>query len=191
MPSISPAQVRDFYRAAARFDRSAPWRAVDESETIQVECEPLEGGPWYALIMGQRGTVRGLMLLDDWKSRLLMQHGEPGKITEHLRGMTVHYEERNKIHPEALEMAKRHGFEVAGPAAYPSVVHMEPGPHYRRPEPEELDLLEACLWVIPDFVERAEDRRREILVYNFQGTTGPLTFDLSWVPMSRLPIGRP
>jgi hypothetical protein len=83
-------------------------------------------------------------------------------------------------------VAKQYSFEVAGPKAYPSVFCMERGRHHRQPDSRELELLEACLWVIPDFVERAKDRKSEVLEYTFQGTTGRLTLDLSWVPKERL-----
>jgi hypothetical protein len=54
------------------------------------------------------------------------------------------------------------------------------------PDSSELDLLEACLWVIPDFLKRAEDRTPDVLEYNFKGLSGTMTLDLSWVPGEQL-----
>ena len=59
MAAVTPGQARDFYRAAASFYRKAPWRSAGEGETIQVECEQLEGGPWYALVWGWAGRSKG------------------------------------------------------------------------------------------------------------------------------------
>jgi hypothetical protein len=47
-------------------------------------------------------------------------------------------------------------------------------------------ILDDCLWVIPDFLKRAEDRKPEVLEYTFRGAAGQLTPDLSWVPIDRL-----
>src|SRR3954469_13901516 len=186
MAADTPGQARDFYRAAASFYRKAPWRSAGEGETIKVECKPLEDGPWYAIVMGMGGTVKGLILCDDWKSRVLLDRGPYDAIADQLQHVTVHFGNRKDIHPDDLALAQQLGFEVAGQEAYPSVFRTERGCHHRQPNARELELLEACLWVIPDFVERVEDRKPEVLEYTFQGTTGRLTLDLSWVPKERL-----
>ena len=59
------------------------------------------------------------------------------------------------------------------------------------PTSQELDLLEACLWVIPDFLERAKDRSPDVLEYYFKGISGMMSLDLSWVRMERLEQPRP
>jgi hypothetical protein len=191
MPDVTPEQARDFYRAAASFYRKAPWRSAGEGETIKVECEPLDGGPWYALVLGMGGTVKGLILCDDWKSRALLDRGPYDAIADQLQHVTVHFGDCKDIHLDDLALVDQLGFEVAGPNAYPSVFRTERGRHHRQPDSRELELLEACLWVIPDFVERAKDRKPEEFEYAFKGTSGKLTLDLSWVPMRRLKAGRP
>jgi hypothetical protein len=62
MDGVTTEQAGDFYRAAAHFYRQSPWRSVAEGETIKVECSQLEGGPWYAIILGKKSRLRGLML---------------------------------------------------------------------------------------------------------------------------------
>ena len=59
MNDVTPEQTRDFYRAAASFYRQSPWRSVAEAETIKVECEQLESGPWYAIVLGKKSRLRG------------------------------------------------------------------------------------------------------------------------------------
>ena len=68
------------------------------------------------------------------------------------------------------------------------------GRRFRPPVAWELELLEACLWVIPDFLKRAEDRKPDVYEYAFKGMNGKMTLDLSWVPKDRLernPPGAP
>src|SRR5206468_3800451 len=93
---------------------------------------------------------------------------------------------RTEISPNDLEKIQRHGFKVTGPRAYPSVLRKQPGVDYRSPEAGELELLEACLWVIPDFLKRAEDRKPDVYEYAFKGASGKISLDLSWVPKERL-----
>jgi hypothetical protein len=186
MPGIPPSQVRNFFRAAARFYRATPWRTADEGEPIKVAIEAVRHDPWFAVILGKRGKIRGLMLHDDWDSYRLMAQRDYSEIADQLRMTGVHFEALSKASPQAKKMVKDHGLELASVRAYPSVFRMERGRLVRYPDASELDLLEACLWVIPDFLKRAKDRTPEVLVYNYKGLSGTLTLDLSWVPMERL-----
>jgi len=134
---------------------------------------------------GEGGTVKGLILFDDWTSRVLLDRGPYETVADRLRDITVHFGDRSLLHPDDLEMATQLGFEVAGPRAYPSAFRTELGRKFRTPDAWELELLEACLWTIPDFLKRAEDRAPDVLEYAFQGTIGKMSLDLSWVPMDR------
>ena len=40
--------------------------------------------------------------------------------------------------------------------------------------------------MLPDFLERAKDKKPDILVYTFKGLAGTMSLELSWVPMERL-----
>ena len=58
MGTVSAEQARDFYRAAANFYRQTPWRIVGEGETIEIRCQQLSGGPWYAVILGKMINIK-------------------------------------------------------------------------------------------------------------------------------------
>lgn len=191
MNDITPAKARDFYRAAARFYRESPWRSAGADEPIKVKCEPLEGGPRFAIVVGRKGKVKGLWLCDDWKTCLLIERGDYRTVAEHLRYTALHFGGRTEVSPDDLEKIRRHGFEVAGPTAFPSILRKEPGEDFHSPDAGELELLEACLFVIPDFLKRAEDRKPDVYGYAFEGMTGKMTLDLSWVPKERLSLDRP
>jgi hypothetical protein len=190
MNGVTPAQARDFYRAAASFYRQAPWRCVGGDEPIKINCEQLDGGPRYAIILGKKGKTKGLWLCDDWKTCFLFEQGDYKTIADHLQYTALHFEDRTAVSPNDLEKAQQLGFEVASPRAFPAVLRKEPGIDFRSPDAGELELLEACLWVLPDFLKRASDRSPEVLEYAFKGATDRMTLDLSWVPKERLSVGR-
>jgi hypothetical protein len=191
MSGVTPTQARDFYRAAASFYRQAPWRSAGADEPIKVRCEPLEGGPRFAIVLGKKGKVKGLWLCDDWKTCVLVERGRYETIAGRLRYTALHFGGRTEVSPNDFEEVRRHGFEVAGPRAFPVVLRKEPGEDFRSPDAGELELLEACLWVIPDFLKRAEDRKPDVYEYAFKGAVGKMSLDLSWVPKERLQTDRP
>jgi hypothetical protein len=159
---------------------------VGSDEPIRVECPPREGGPRFAIVLGKKGKIRGLWLCDDWKTCFLFENGDYKAVADHLQYTAVHFGGRTEISPEDLEKAQRLGFEVAGPRAYPCVLRKERGGEFGSPDAGELELLEACLRVIPDFLKRAEDRKPDVYEYASEGKTGKRTLDLSWVPKERL-----
>jgi hypothetical protein len=163
----------------------APWRSIAEGETIQVECEQLEGSPWYAVVLGKKGRLRGLMLFDDEEGRRLMERADYEAIADRLRNIAVHFDDRGQVGADAVDAVGRHGFEVAGPGAYPHPFRMEVGRKLRSPVARELELLEACVRTIPDFLVRAKDRTPDVLEYAFDGMIGRMTLDHSWVPPGR------
>ena len=185
MLGIPPPQVREFFSAAARFYRARPWRTADEAEAIQVRCEGVGGGPQFAMILGKRGSIKGLILHDDSVSYRLMMQRAYKEIADQLRMTAVHFEALSKASPEAKKMVKDHALELASSRAYPSVFRMARGRQISLPDASELDLLEACLWVIPDFLKRAKDRSPDVFVYNYKGISGMMTLELSWVPGDR------
>ncbi len=191
MDLVTPDQARDFYRAAASFYRQAPWRAVGSDEPIQVKYEPIEGGPRFAIVLGKKGKIKGLWLCDDWKTCLLIERGDYETVADHLQYTALHFGNRTEINSDDLESVRRLGFEIASPRAYPAVFRKERGSDFRSPDAGELELLEACLWVLPDFLKRAEDRKPDVYEYAFKGMAGKMTLDLSWVPKKRMEVNRP
>jgi hypothetical protein len=80
-----------------------------------------------------------------------------------------------------LAAAKRHGWSVAGPEAYPEVLHKERGVSLRRPLAWELELVEGFLRAVPEFMTRHPqgDAAREELTVPV--ASGELKLVLSWV----------
>jgi hypothetical protein len=159
---------------------------VGGDEPIEVQCEQLEGGPRFAIVLGKKGKIKGLWLCDDWGTCFLFEQGEYKTVAAHLQYTALHFGDRTAINPDDLAKAQGLNFEVAGPRAYPAVLRKERGGDFRRPSAGELEIIEACLWVLPDFLKRAGDRKPDVYEYTFKGMTGKWTLDLSWVPKERL-----
>ena len=82
-------------------------------------------GPRFAMILGKRGKIKGLMLHDDSESYRLMMQRAYEEIADQLRMIAVHFEPLSQASPEARKMVEDHGLELASSRAYPSVFRME------------------------------------------------------------------
>jgi hypothetical protein len=94
---------------------------------------------------------------------------------------TVTFGEEWDIPVADLEAAKKYGWQVARPDAYPEVFHKERGLSLRPPLAWELELMEGCLRAVPEFVNRHQqgDPAREEMTVPV--ASGPLKLVLSRV----------
>lgn len=159
-PGVTIAQIGSFFEAAADFYRTRPWRKIPGDSVIRVSCDRFESGPWYAVVMGQSGMEQGLALYEDLQLLRTLMTGqlsdeESGRRTS---AISVTYGEAFDVAPEDLDEARKHGWPVAGPEAYPCVLRVNPGMAVRTPLKWELELLEGCLRTIPDFLGKRVDK---------------------------------
>jgi tetratricopeptide (TPR) repeat protein len=182
-PGVTPELAGRFYEAAAYFYEQAPWRRVGFESAIKVECDRFGGGPWYVVVMGQSGMTFGLALYDDLEQirRLWRSPGDDEENAGDMTATSVTFGDETEVPINDLEAAREQGWKVAGPEAYPAVVHVDPGMRMRQPSAGELGLLEACLRAVPDFVKRRpqEDPTREEV--RVPAAAGEVTLGLSWV----------
>jgi len=160
VPGVTAQQVGGFFDAAANFYRRAPWRHIPGDVVIQVDCDRYQTGRWYAVVMGQSGVTQGLAMYEDLEVVRQTLAGE-GSEEEHGRrmsGMSMTFGEAFDIAPADLDAAQQHDWPVAGPEAYPSALRVNPGFAFRPPLAWELELLEACLRALPDFVDEKSPR---------------------------------
>jgi tetratricopeptide (TPR) repeat protein len=182
MPGVTPEQVGRFYEAAAGFFRQAPWKTVGYEAAIKVECDQFQSGPWYAVLLGQSGLTLGLALYEDLQTLRRMWAGDGDEENARTSvATTVTFGEAWDIPVADLEAAQQYGWPVARPDAYPGVFHKERGLSMRPPLAWELELLEACLRAIPDFVSRRpqDDPAREEMTVTV--ATRQMRLALSWV----------
>src|SRR5581483_8251379 len=115
-----------------------------------------QSGPWYGVLMGQSGLTTGLAMYEDIKLLRQLMKGELSDEENARRTVatTVMFGDESGLPVADLEGARRHGWKVARPDAYPSIFHKERGLATRPPLVWELELMEACLRAIPEFVKR-------------------------------------
>ncbi len=183
MPGITPETVAGFYEAAAEFYRQAPWKRLGYEEAIRVECDRYESGPWYAVVMGQSGLTLGVALYEDLD---LLRRMWAGALSEEENArqtvaLTVTFDPETQMPTADLLAARRHGWTVAGPEAYPSAFRKERGLSMRPPLAWELELLEGCLRAIPDFVSRRSPHDTKTREMTVPVASGELTLTLAWV----------
>jgi hypothetical protein len=135
VPGVTPAQVASFYEAAAFFFQNAPWKKVGYEAAIQVGCDKLQSGPWYAVLMGQSGLTTGLALYKDLQALRRLWAGARADDDNARQSVvtTVTFGEEWDIPVADLEAAKEHGWPVARGDAYPEVFHKERGLSLRPP----------------------------------------------------------
>ncbi|HBI45607.1 MAG TPA: hypothetical protein DDY78_22560 [Planctomycetales bacterium] len=182
-PGVTPRLAAAFYEAAAEFFRLAPWKKVGYEGAIRVECDKFQGGPWYAILMGQSGLATGLALYEDLQllKSLWTGEGDDEKNARRTVATTVTFGEESDIPVADLEAAKRHNWKVARLDAYPAIYHKELGMSMRPPLVPELELMEGVLRAVPDFVSRRrqDDPTKETM--SVPAATGELRLVLGWV----------
>jgi hypothetical protein len=180
MPGVTPEAVARLFEAAAYFFEQAPWTKAGE-RPIQIACSQFESSPWYAVLMGQGGMTRGLVLYDRLETVLRIQDGdmseeENARLTS---GLTVVFGGKDDLVLKDVEAAALHGWKVAAKDAFPTVYRIEPGLSMRPPLAWEVQLLEGCLRAIPEFV-RKKTRRLAPLELAVPTDGGELKMVVSW-----------
>ncbi|HZU36634.1 MAG TPA: hypothetical protein VFA18_12025, partial [Gemmataceae bacterium] len=183
VPGVTPALVSSFYDAAASFFQQAPWKKVGYESALRVECDKFQSGPWYAVLMGQSGLATGVALYEDLRAlqRALAGNQADEENARQAVATSVTFGEEWETPVADVDAAKKYGWKVARPDAYPEIFHKERGMSLRPPLAWELELTEGCLRAIPDFVARhpQDDPTREEITVPV--ASGSLKLALSWI----------
>jgi hypothetical protein len=183
MPRVTPERVASFYRAAAEFYRKAPWTSLGYEEAIRIQCDRFTSGPWYAVVMGQSGLTLGVALYEDLD---LLRHMWARDLSDEENArrtvaLTVTFDPDRQTSMADLMAAREHGWEIAGPEAYPTVFKKEPGLAMRPPLAWELELLEGCLRAIPEYIAEHRPGDTKPHPMTVPVASGQLSLVLSWV----------
>jgi hypothetical protein len=179
-PGVTPEAVGSFFDAAAVFYEQAPWARTGD-RPVRVECGRFEGGPWYAVLLGQGGVTCGLALYDDLETLRGIEREELSEEERARRtaALVVTFGEESDLAAADAEAARRYGWRVAGPGAYPLTYRLDPGLAMRPPLAWELALLEGCLRGLPEF-SRKKARRLAPLALTVPTAAGDLALVLGW-----------
>jgi hypothetical protein len=154
VPGMTRRQVARYYTAAAAFYRRRPWEMVPSDSPIRVECDKYQSGPWYGVVMGQSGMVFGLALHEGESAldELLRGAVDEREGMRRASAISLMFGDKFEIAVKDLDASDLEQWEVADAHAFPLVLRVNPGRALRAPLVWELELLEACLWAIPDFL---------------------------------------
>ncbi len=189
MPGIDVESVRRMYAAAADYFRAAPWRRVGFESAIRIESPGLKSGPWYGVLMGQSGMTRGIALYENLAAlrRLLTEDDDDHHDgTREAVCTSVIFGEEWDARTRDVDAAKKYGWPIARPDAWPSVFHKERGLALRQPLAWELSMVEACLRVVPEFVRTRRQDDATPMTITVDSATGPMEIVLSWVQEQRV-----
>jgi hypothetical protein len=133
--------------------------------------------------LGQSGITLGLTLYEDLDllRRMWAENLSDEENAELTVATTVTFGGERELPVADLDAARRYGWRVAGPEAYPSAFHKDEGMSMRPPHAWELELLEGCLRAVPDFVDRRKQDDTTPDQVTVPTASGPLALTLSWV----------
>jgi tetratricopeptide (TPR) repeat protein len=182
-PGVGPEQAAGFYDAAASFFLRMPWRKTGYESAIKVECDKFSGGPWYGVLMGQSGLTAGLALYDDFETLRYLWSSRSDNETSarETQALSVTFGEEWTIPVADLDAIGQHGWKVARPDAYPDLGRKERGMSTRLPLAWEVELMEACLRAVPEFVDRRQQDDPTKEEMTVPTASGELKLALSWV----------
>ncbi|MEX0725758.1 MAG: hypothetical protein WEB58_06330 [Planctomycetaceae bacterium] len=156
IPGITPEMLGSYFEAAAAFFLAAPWRHFPGDVIIRVESGAFNSGPWYAIIMGQHGVELGFAVYENLEQLRTLMSGRLSyeKNAKIMSALSLMYGEMYDISPEDLDAIDQFGWPVATKEAYPAIMRVNPGLALRLPLVWEVELLEALLRALPEFVRQ-------------------------------------
>ena len=134
--------------------------------------------------MGQSGLTCGLALYENLHAleRILTEDDDDHNDgTRQAVCTSVIFGEEWETRTSDVDAAKKYGWSIARPDAWPSVFHKERGLALRQPLAWELSMVEACLRVVPDFVRARKQDDPTPMKVTVDGAMGPVEMKLTWV----------
>ena len=176
---VTREQMESFYYAAARYFELAPWKHVAGEIPIEIRCRSLDVGTMYGIVIGRTGVTLGLALYRGWNEVLALYRGAGNH--DDMSRLAVIFDEVAIMSPADLYLVERNGWPILTPEAYPAAMRIDPGRQPQAPDSEELDYLESCLRVVPEFVTCGQRAKTYEIVTNGK----QIKMRLCWPPGTR------
>jgi hypothetical protein len=126
---VFPDTVAAFFQSAARLYRAAPWEVLWDSQLLSVDVPELATEGACVSVIGALGESFGVLIYDSVESHRAMETmaavlEETGELPDDLGTglLSLNFDRRNDIPKAMRREIARHGWEVAGPNAYPRVM---------------------------------------------------------------------
>lgn len=122
-PDLAPGDLAHLFSAAARLYRARPWDHIPPDAFVGVSCERLGIEQGALCVVGQMGESYGFSLFrslgDADRFMAAAESGDPSDMPEHFMFM---FDDRRELPELLVREIAQHGWEVAGPQAYPTFV---------------------------------------------------------------------
>ncbi len=193
---ISPDDMGHMFRAAARLYRLQPWQVFPPDTFAAVECEALGIEKGALCVVGQMGESYGFVLFRSLADAATYSDAidviEAGGQPAFPRHLMFGFEERSAIGKVLAREIRSHGWELAGPHAYPAAVVVDPDLVTRPLGRDELLGVAAIIEATAELIEAEPDladaweggapRRRESAVPTAVGTIEVALEVPVWLP---------
>jgi hypothetical protein len=161
---VSVETLAAFFKVAARLYRAAPWKLAWDSQVLALDV-PAYGVQGACLsIIGQLKESFGLLVFESYEKyraleRASEQHQESGQPLESLGTsvLALNFDRGADIPPPMRQEIGAHGWEVAGPEAYPRVMLTEPDVLARPLTDRDVRLVTVAAAAVTAFVARHRD----------------------------------
>jgi hypothetical protein len=154
---VTPEAVARFFDAAAAMYRFAPWRIAQSGNQVLRLDAPTFGIEGACLsIIGGLGESHGVLVfdsVDDFTEMALT--ATEGEIEGQGAGvpiLSINFEARKNLPRGLATEAKRHGWPVAGPRAYPWLLSLDADGHARALAERDYECATAVLEALAGFV---------------------------------------
>jgi hypothetical protein len=155
---IEAQHVANFFASAASLYRAQPWRIVrSDTDVIGVRAPSLQIENAAAIVIGQNGQCYGVLVFANYDGfvsyvTLAKAHANGVKSDANVQFLSLNYERAQDLDPALRAEAKRFGWTVAGPTAYPWPITVGENWSTRAVTLGELTLLAALAEALPRFL---------------------------------------
>ena len=156
LPGIDADFLQEFYKVAATFFRSRPWRMVGGDRLFNVSCSQWTPQTWSVCVMGQLGQQRGINVFDNpaGAARFIDSDGMEGSLA----AVAVQFDEPHEGNPVDIWHIERSGWEVAASDAYPFVARIESGERFIPATSVDLRVLREVMRHTTQFLDTPPDQ---------------------------------
>nr|HEX4316976.1 hypothetical protein [Kofleriaceae bacterium] len=160
LDGVAPDALVPFFAAAARLYRAQPWTAVPADDCLAVDCAALGVRDGRLAVVGHMRESYGFALYPDAAAFAAIARLSGGRDGEVPPMIMVDYATRADVGKARADEVRRHGWELAGPTAYPQALRVMSRASSRPLDAPELAALAAVMDTLADLIERTPDLAR-------------------------------